>query len=227
MRADVKGRNGRGTIVLLISEAPFTNLHGMGPSTQEVGQISMGPCEATDEGVRASLREGDVPGATRAALELYGPEVFGFLCGVVTDRDAAEKLYADVVQRITTEVVEFRWHCSLRTWTYWIARRELQDRRYRGPPEPARSSGHLEPVATESNRPAGTTALRSRLDERDREILILHVDRALGWQELAVTGIGEDAPIEAVAREAGRLKARFDRIVREIRQGVEDGRPAP
>jgi hypothetical protein len=82
-------------------------------------------------------------------------------------------------------------------------------------------------VATESNRPAGTTALRSRLDERDREILILHVDRALGWQELAVTGIGEDAPIEAVAREAGRLKARFDRIVREIRQGVEDGRPAP
>src|SRR5258708_18431518 len=85
---------------------------------------TMRPREASEEGVRTSLQTGDASGAVRAALELYGPEVFGFVCGVVVDLDAAEELYADVVRRIATEVAKFQWRCSLRTWTYWIARRE-------------------------------------------------------------------------------------------------------
>jgi DNA-directed RNA polymerase specialized sigma24 family protein len=180
---------------------------------------------AFERAIRASLREGDTPGAVRAALDVYGPEIFGFLCGVLVDPDSAARLYADVVQRITTEVEEFQWRCSLRTWMYWIARRELQDRRHRGVSNRPPSTEQPPPVATESRRLIGTVALRGRLKEEDREILILRVDRRFGWRELAITGLGDGAAAPDVARESLRLRDRVDAIVREIHEGAPKGHP--
>lgn len=181
----------------------------------------MTPLDANECAVRASLREGDTQAGVRATLALHGPELFGFLCAVLDDRETATRVYADVVHRITTELGELRWRCSLRTWTYWIARRELQDRRRRGAPAQP-GVGEADPEVTESNRPAGTLRLRGNLAEEDREILILRVDRGLGWNELAMTALGQEASKEALEREAGKLRRQVDRIVSEIHQGAPD-----
>jgi RNA polymerase sigma-70 factor (ECF subfamily) len=178
----------------------------------------MTPFDASEWAIRASLSKRDTPAAVRAALDVYGAEVFGFLCGVLADRDAAANAYADVAQRVATEVEEFRWTCSLRAWIYWIARRELDDRRRRGAAAGPSSTGQLDPTITESHRRAGTFLLRRRLREEEREILILRVDRGLGWSELALTTLGEGASEGAVARETLKLRGTLDRVVREIHE---------
>ena len=104
------------------------------------------------------MASGAVRGAAQTCMDAFGPEVFGFLVAVLDDARVGRTVYADVTQRIESELKDFRWTCSLRTWMYWIARRELDDRRRRTRPAydaaQANETG-CDPAITESNRPAG------------------------------------------------------------------------
>src|SRR5262249_2682277 len=65
-------------------------------------------------------------------------------------------------------------------------------------------------------------ALRDELPEEDRMLLILRVDRALPWNDLArILAEQEDGSIledSALAREAARLRKRFQLVKDQLRE---------
>jgi DNA-directed RNA polymerase specialized sigma24 family protein len=159
--------------------------------------------------------------AARHALDTYGAEVFGFLIGVLGDDALARVVYADVCQRVSSEIESFGRQCSLRTWLYALCRRELRDRRLRGKRAPEHTERDADaPADTNPRRRAGVTgaiaAVRQALSEEERELLILRIDRRLGLDDLALTEIGHDASPFALAGERQALRVRLDDLLERV-----------
>jgi RNA polymerase sigma-70 factor (ECF subfamily) len=176
---------------------------------------------AHEDALRAMVQRGEARRAAQEALQSYGPELFGFLIAVVEDRDLAAAVYAGACRRMDQELAEFTWTCSLRTWMYALMRRQLGRQGHATTRRPGASPSSIalpDPAHTISRRPAGrraaVAALRMRLPQEDRELLILRVDRSLAWKEIAITALGWNASPIDLARESDRLRARM-RVVRE------------
>jgi RNA polymerase sigma-70 factor (ECF subfamily) len=182
-----------------------------------------------DERVRALLAACETGEAATLALRELGPEVLGFLSGVLGDADADE-VYSAWSERLWRSLKGFEGRCSLRTWMYVLARREISRfrkgaRRHaegRVPLSeladvlPAARSRTRSTVATEKQRQL--TALRDELPIEDRTLLILRVDRKLSFDEIALAF--SDNP-EASAevdrrREAARLRKRFQLVKQRL-----------
>ena len=72
----------------------------------------------------------------------------------------------------------------------------------------------------------GFAAIRAMLDDNDRTLLILRVDRAMSWNDVARVMLeeGEDDSDDAVGRAAARLRKRFQSVKETIRaRAVETG----
>ncbi len=182
--------------------------------------------------VRASLERGDVSDAAAAAIGGYGPELFGYMFAVSKSEDVAEDLFADLCERLLRKLPEFRWQCSLRTWAYAIARnlvcdaqRDAYRRRARevaiaDAPEVAQlaeavRSTTLVHLRSESQRRLAD--LRAALDEEDRTLLILRVDRRMSWRDVAHVMSGGTQDEAELVRIAARLTKRFERIKQRLR----------
>src|SRR5678809_1287830 len=119
----------------------------------------------------------------------------------------------------------FGWRCSLRTWLYTLARHAAvrferapanQDARHRP------LSGVSEPVAAERSRtrPYLRTevkdrfaAIRSSLSADEQTLLVLRIDRDLGWEEVArILHDGDEPDQEALRRQAANLRQRFRQL---------------
>jgi RNA polymerase sigma-70 factor, ECF subfamily len=178
-----------------------------------------------DERVRSLLAVGETGAAATLALREFGPEILGFLSGVLGDADADE-VFAGLSERLWRSLKGFEGRCSLRTWTYVLARHELgrfrkDMRRYvEGRVPISELEEVLAVVRTRSRstlasaRRERLTALRDELPVEDRTLLILRVDRNLPWDEIALAfadtpeAFGE----KAKKREAARLRKRFQLI---------------
>jgi RNA polymerase sigma-70 factor, ECF subfamily len=66
--------------------------------------------------------------------------------------------------------------------------------------------------------------LRAQLPEADQALLILRVDRDLGWLELAEILLGpeSDPTSEQLKTEAARLRKRFQLVKSRLRELVEE-----
>src|SRR5205814_9424100 len=66
-------------------------------------------------------------------------------------------------------------------------------------------------------------ALRESLDPDDRALLILRVDRALSWQDIARVTLGDEAVDEVgQQREVARLTNRFRLLKEESRRRAQE-----
>jgi RNA polymerase sigma-70 factor (ECF subfamily) len=176
------------------------------------------PSEAA---VREALVRDDARRGIEATVALYGAEVFGFVSGVIDDPVAARDTYLRFAERLRRHLVLFRWHCSLRTWCYALARRETAHHRAAapGPSVPPSSPGTARAGvdslgAWTTGGPTlrgGIDILRAELAPEDREILVLRVDRGFSWRDVAFTALG-DASEGDIQREAERLAVRFAAI---------------
>jgi RNA polymerase sigma-70 factor, ECF subfamily len=150
-----------------------------------------------DRQVREILRAGDTRGAATLVLRELGPEVLGFLSGVLGDADADE-VYSAWSERLWRSLKGFEGRCSLRTWTYVLARREISRFR-KGMRRHAEGRVPLSEIKdvlavprTRTRTTMGTTkqlqltALRDELPIEDRTLLILRVDRKLSFDEIAL-----------------------------------------
>jgi hypothetical protein len=65
-------------------------------------------------------------------------------------------------------------------------------------------------------------ALRDALAPDDQMLLMLHLDRALPWREIAMITLeqGETLESELLDREAARLRKRFERVKAELKQAA-------
>lgn len=175
--------------------------------------------------VRRLAEVGDRAGAATRAIEGYGPEVLGYLCATLGDRALADDAFADVAEALWRALPGFAWRSSVRTLVYALARNVRVDlvrrervRRRRAAPL-SEAAEVAERVRTRTATMARTEAregvarLREELAPDDRELLVLRVDRAMAWAEIAAILAPDDDP----ARAAARLRKRFQLVKDEIR----------
>lgn len=187
-----------------------------------------GPIDG-EANIRSACQSGDFAGATTATLRRYGPEVFGFLVGVYGDETAAEEAFSLFSERIWRNIGAFHWSSSIRTWLYVVARNALADirregARYRRRHASASDSSisevaeHVRTATLSGFRTEKRTAinqLRDELEEEDRALLVLRVNRDLPWRDIAHV-LGAESEDDAT-REAARLRKRFQFVKERLR----------
>jgi RNA polymerase sigma-70 factor (ECF subfamily) len=186
--------------------------------------------ESLDERVHALLAASKIEQATTVTLRELGPEVFGFLAGVLGDSDADE-VFSGLSVRLWKSLDGFEGRCTLRTWIYVLARHELgkfrkSQKRYAEGYVPISELQDVLAVVrtTRSTDARGKLSrLRDELPVDDRMLLILRVDRSLAWDDIALAFADnpESFRDDDKKREAARLRKRFqlikDRLVARLR----------
>lgn len=187
---------------------------------------------ALEADVAALCEREDFDGAATAAIEGYGPELYGFILSLVGDEQDGADVFASVCERIWRGLPRFERRASLRTWAYHVTRNEIaefQRTEYKRRDRQVRGSGILSKVE-ERVRTATATFLRSQTKTRiaalraslpvdDQTLLILRIDRDMDWSDIAAVLAEGDAPDdETVKRESARLRKRFQLVKERLRE---------
>jgi RNA polymerase sigma-70 factor, ECF subfamily len=160
----------------------------------------------------------------------YGPEILGYLAALARDEDRAHDVFSQCCEDLWRGLPGFRRDASARTWVYKLAwnawlRHERDAFRRRGQ---RLVTAQMSRLAAEVR---STTALHLRTETKDavarlreqltpdeQSLLILRVDRALTWSEIASVMSGPEG--EEVDAQA--LAKRFERVKAKLRQMAED-----
>jgi RNA polymerase sigma-70 factor (ECF subfamily) len=182
-------------------------------------------------------RAGDLHEAASVAMKGYGPAVYGLLLSLHRDEAAAGEVFSTFSEDLWKGMRSFRWGCTLRTWVYALAHNASR-RQFRGV---ARERGQVpiseaarnlaERIRTETRTWMRTQTkdwfakIRESLPPDDQVLLVLRVDRELGWDELARVSLGDpEADGAAVKRESMRLRKRFQLLKDQLRDmAARDG----
>lgn len=187
-----------------------------------------------ERAIRAAFDSGRLQTAAQATLLAYGYEIRRFLYARLPARSDALEVYSMFTENLWTGLPAFEWRCSMRTWSYTLARnaslRYLQavqrDARRHVPwPHPeGLAHPHETPPEHRQELPERVLAerfedLRQRLDREAQELLALRVDGRMAWRDLASVRLTVDKrDDESITREAARLRKAFERIKVELRQ---------
>ncbi len=182
--------------------------------------------ETLEAPIRAACEANDVTEATRRALELYGPEILGYLVALTHDGGLADDAFSYFCERLWRGLPDFRWEASLRTWVYVLARNALRTLQ-RKPEHRQRATPLTDSMVEQlAAKLRSTTAiylrteakdmvarLRQKLEPLDQDILVLRIGRKMSWLDIAkVVHDGDEAPEgDALKRNAARLRKRFQR----------------
>jgi RNA polymerase sigma-70 factor (ECF subfamily) len=188
--------------------------------------------DAAERAIRNLCDAGDHAEATTAALRTYGVELLGFLRALAGDHDLAAEAFAELGEDIWKGLPRFRWHASLRSWLYTLARNALgqlrrDPRRRRERNLPLSIAPEMAAVVRTATRDIQRTAvkdelriLREQLDPEEHELLLLRLDRNMAWKDIARI-LGGDDDLEA--RAAG-LRKRFERVKQRLKKlAIEHG----
>jgi RNA polymerase sigma-70 factor (ECF subfamily) len=191
--------------------------------------------DPVEEELAALLRSGALDRAASQALDAYGAEVFGFLVTLASSESDASEIFSQLSEDLWKGLPSFSFRSSVRTWLYVLARHAAA--RFRRSPWNHRgrrtgdsqlddfihqSRSRTEPwLRTEvKDRFA---ALRDSLDPDDRTLLVLRVDRALAWQDIARVMLDEDGPDDTtLKREVNRLSKRFQLLKEDLRHRARE-----
>lgn len=185
----------------------------------------------SESGITAALDAGDVRTATTATLELYGPQIHGYLVAVLRAQTAADDAFALFAEDVWKGLEGFRGGSTIRTWAYkvaWHAALRVQRDPF------ARRGRRLatdELSALVDRISAGASAharrdladrvqqLRDALTPDERTLLVLKIDRELTWREIADV---MSAPRKVV--DEATLRKRFERLTEKLRElAIERG----
>ena len=185
--------------------------------------------EEVEREVRARADRGDLNGAVTAAIQGYGDEVYSFLVARLRDDEVASDVFAQTCIDLLTSLPQFQWKCSLRTWCYRLAR-AAATRYLRSPANRADrrvALSHISEVVDRvrsrtqlhlrSEIKDGLRKLREQLDPDEQQLLLLRIDRDLGWTEIAEILDDEDDP-KALARASARLRQQFQSLKDRLRE---------
>jgi RNA polymerase sigma-70 factor (ECF subfamily) len=179
----------------------------------------------------AEVHELFLAGREREAADLLltrlSPELRPFLHRLLGEVALADEALSNTCERLWRGLPKFRWECSLRSWSYIVARREASRCRAiharAGAQQTTLSAAVAMPAHPATNRTVSTTKrslledLRASLSDEDRDLIVLRVERGLAWKEVAASFLDDDEPSpEAIQREAARLRQRY----RSIREGL-------
>jgi RNA polymerase sigma-70 factor (ECF subfamily) len=187
---------------------------------------------ATDEQeLRAAWDVSDFHAVARLALERYGPEILGILVAHLRSTSDAGEVFSLFAEDLWRGLPGFQWRCTLRAWAHRIARNAAVrwatagDRR----PErnvPIESSSVFELadqvrsstlVYLRTDVKSEVRRLREELPEIDQMLLILRIDKAMEWPEIAAALADEDLAGDDLKRESARLRKRFQLATDKLR----------
>jgi len=192
------------------------------------------------EAVEATIREAwdrqDFDAATTALLRAYGPAILGFLIARLRDESAGSEAFSLFCIDVFRGLPSFQWRATARVWAYTVARHAAN----RWATAPHRRVDRNVPLSQagqfgqEAEKVRTTTLmhlrsevkdqfalLREQLAQEDQTILILRVDKKMSWRDLATVMLYEGEPaddIDAIKREAARLRKRFQLIKEQLRK---------
>lgn len=192
------------------------------------------PGEGPPSDVEAKLARlrtnGQLKETASLAIESYGPEVLNFLEAMLRDHADSGDAFAQACEDLWRGLPRFEGRASLKTWFYTLARHAASR---------LRRSSHLRRQAALSEitdlaerirsrtRPhlktevkTGLEAIRAALDEEDRMLLVLRIDRGMSWNDVArVMAADDDGDSDGqIARVAARLRKRFQTVKQTIRE---------
>jgi len=163
------------------------------------------------------------------AVESYGAEILSFLEIMLRHDADASDAFAQACEDLWRGLPRFEGRSSIKTWFYTLARHAAL--RMRRSPHQKRLTAisEITDVAARvrtQTRPhhrtevkVGFAAIRATLDEADRALLVLRVDRGMSWNDVArVMAEEDDSPANNdMARAAARLRKRFQSVKDVIR----------
>jgi RNA polymerase sigma-70 factor (ECF subfamily) len=176
----------------------------------------------------------DFQRAATDALSRYGAEVYGFLINLMGSEADASEVFSQAAEDLWRGLPSFRAQCSVRSWLYLLARHAAA--RFRRTPwnrGGRTGDAMLDELVVRSRTTTSPwqrsdvkdrwRALRESLDPDDRALLVLRVDRAMSWTDVAQVMIGRTEVDGAeLAREAARLRKRFQLLKEELRRRARE-----
>lgn len=194
--------------------------------------------EEAERAIAASLGAGDLGAATTRIIEAYGPEIHGFLVARLGPTEAAD-VFGDFSLDVWRGLSTYAGQSTVRAWAYAVARnaaaRRVKDvaRRKAIPLSQARELRDLAEATRTRTAPhlltenkSALQRLRDELPEEDQMLLVLRVDRQMAWRDLviAMSDVDEAASLdeEALAREAARLRKRFQLLKQRLKRMAEE-----
>jgi RNA polymerase sigma-70 factor (ECF subfamily) len=195
------------------------------------GLISVTGATALDEEVRSLLLAKREREAADLLLARLLPELRPFLHRLLGNIALADEAHSATCERLWHGIGMFRWECSLRTWSYIIARREASRCRVRhardGAVQTTLSAADELPASSPASATQQTVRrealerMRATLSDEDRDLLVLRVERGLAWKEIAAAFLEDSDPTEEViTREAARLRQRFRAIRTSVANAI-------
>ncbi len=197
--------------------------------------------DALEARIRAGCQAGDRKQAATALLEGYGQELFAFLVAHLRDRQAAGEVFSQFTEDMWRGLEGFRWQCSARVWSYTLVRnaatRYMKDvRRRRVRHVPLSQAGPLSELqqkirtetleAMRTDKKNRVEQLRESLRPEDQALLVLRVNRKLGWKEIARVMLHDSETVadDVLAKDAARMRQRYQAVKERLqRMAAEQG----
>jgi RNA polymerase sigma-70 factor (ECF subfamily) len=183
-----------------------------------------------DEKLREQLERGEIDRTTEDAIRAYGPELIGWLRAMLPTEADAHDAFSRMSEELWKSLARFDGRCSVRTWCYMLARHAAS----RVHSQPRRQHEVLvsqipsivHAVTHVWNTTRGNEAqvrdvyaeIRAALDDEDRTLLVLRVDRNLAWRDIALVLLGDDADADAITKRAAALRKQFERVKAQLRE---------
>jgi RNA polymerase sigma-70 factor, ECF subfamily len=174
--------------------------------------------------------------AATAAITGYGEEILGYLVAMTRNETDAADAFSLFAEDLWKGLRKFRWECTLRTWAYGLARHALA--RVRRDPHRRRAVALDDDaldalVATLRSRTATflrtetrdkIAKLRATLEPDDQTLLILRINRGLGWRDIArvLSPDGDAATPAALDKLSAALRKRFERLKADLKARARD-----
>ena len=188
------------------------------------------PASSTVEcDIRSLRRAGRMHQAAERGIRAYGPEIMGFLVTVLrSDADACE-VFSQASEDLWRGFARFEERSSFRTWYYAIARNAaIRYRRTRRRAQAGRAPLSEADALAAARRSTTVVHLRSEsrdrfaavrdaLEDDDRMLLVLRIDRGMAWNDIARIFSPEEASPDAIATRASGLRKRYQLLKDEIR----------
>ena len=187
--------------------------------------------ELVDSEVQELVKSGSLDQAATKVLEAYGSELFGFLVNMTKSESDAGEIYSQAAEDLWKGLPTFGFRCSLRTWLYVLGRHAVS--RFKRSPwnKGDRRGGDsriqsIADMARSRTSPWQRTeikdrfaAIRATLDDEDRTLLTLRIDRDMPWEDVARVTLEADEPdAKTLQRETERLRKRFQILKGELRK---------
>lgn len=180
--------------------------------------------------------DGKLNEVAKLVLESYGPEVLGFLVTLLRDQADAWDAFGQASEDFWKGLPKFAGRSTMKTWFYALARnaafRLKRSPHYKRRVAMSELSAEVAEIAQRvrtctglhlrSEVKAEVAAIRDELNEADRAILVLRVDRDMDWLDVARVMSNDGATPSELTRVAARLRQRFQLLKRTIRERARE-----